>query len=140
MTELVELLKEHARKAEGLKLKPYLCPAGKLTIGYGRNLEDNGISVEEAEALLSSDAQSAVSALNRAFDWFPKLDLARQLVLADMAFNMGMPRLRGFKKMLAAVQAGDFATAAFEMKDSRWYGQVGNRAVKLVQIMRTGEL
>jgi lysozyme len=63
----------------------------------------------------------------------------RQLIVMDMAFNMGVPRLCKFKKMWAAIEAGDFDTASVEMLDSRWARQVKSRATKLSDAMKTGE-
>jgi len=124
---------------EGLKLKPYMCPAGKLTIGYGHNLDDNGITQEVAEILLKTDLAHARMEVTAKLPFIGKLSEARQFVLVDMCFNMGISRLMTFKKMLAALERGDYKTAAKEMLDSRWAFQVKNRAVKLAEMMKTGE-
>lgn len=130
-----KLIKEH----EGLRLKPYECTAGKLTIGYGRNLDDNGISEVEANALLDNDINSVCIRLESQ-DFWTGLCAARQAVLIDMCFNLGWPRLSGFRKMLAALRVADYQAAAREMLDSQWAKQVGGRATKLAKIMRTGEV
>lgn len=132
---VAELIKKH----EGLRLKPYKCSAGKLTIGYGRNLEDRGISPYEAETLLHNDIQDCYAQCIKLPFW-NRLNEARQAVLIDMCFNLGISRLKGFKKMLAAVDRGDYATAAKEMLDSAWAFQVKTRAVELAEIMKTGQL
>lgn len=133
---MTELLVEQLKRHEGLRLKPYRCSAGKLTIGYGRNLEDKGISEAEAEALLRHDASES-------WDWataeFPGLDEVRTTVIANMHFNMGAGRLRGFKHMYAAIRAGHFVQAADEMMASVWAKQVGSRARELADLMMTGE-
>ena len=123
---------------EGMKLKPYRCPAGKLTIGVGRNLEDKGLSKQEALFLLRRDIAEVTNEL-RKYPWFETLDMVRQKVLIDMAFNLGINGLLSFKKMLSYLKAGDYEKAADEMVNSRWYGQVGDRAKRLVKMMRTGE-
>lgn len=128
-----KLIKEH----EGLRLKPYECTAGKLSIGYGRNLDDNGISEVEANALLDNDLDSVCLRLESQ-DFWPSLCAARQAVLMDMCFNLGWPRLSGFRKMLAALRISDYAGAAKEMEDSAWFRQVGKRAKTLQKIMLTG--
>jgi len=128
----------YTRRYEGLNIFPYQCPTGHVTIGYGHNLE-NGISKEAAEFILKQDMQSAQVALSRRFGWFKTLDSVRQFVLVDMCFNMGIASLCTFKKLLAALQRGDFLLAATEMLNSRWAGQVGRRARELAEMMKTGE-
>lgn len=128
----------YVRRYEGFCHLPYKCPTGHLTIGYGHNLEQ-GISIAAAEFILQEDLARAERAVNDAFPWGWKLDDARQFVLVDMAFNMGLAGLKGFKKMLSAVEQGDYPTAAREMLNSKWAGQVGRRAVELSKIMQTGE-
>lgn len=127
----------YIRRYEGFSKLPYKCPTGHLTIGYGHNLE-NGISAAAAEFILQEDLARAERAVKDAFPWWWKLDDARQFVLVDMAFNMGLAGLRGFKKMLAAVESGDYKRASKEMLDSKWAFQVKGRAVELAKIMETG--
>ena len=123
---------------EGLRLKPYRCTAGKLTIGVGRNLEDKGISHDEAMLLLRNDIAEVTAQLER-FDWFRALGPVRRKVLIDMCFNLGMAGLLGFQKMIEALKQGDYEAAADEMVYSRWYRQVGERGRRLERMMRTGE-
>ena len=124
---------------EGMELRPYQCPADRLTIGVGRNLEDKGITEEEALLLLENDIKECIDDLKTVFSDFEGLSGPVRLALVDMRFNLGPGRFRGFKKMIAAVEKGDFEKAAEEMKDSRWYGQVGARARTLVDMMKSGE-
>ena len=128
----------YVRRYEGFSKLPYKCPTGHLTIGYGHNLE-HGISADAAEFILQEDLNKAARAVKDAFPWWWKLDDARQFVLVDMAFNMGISGLNGFKKMLAAMEQDDYQTAAKEMLASKWAVQVGRRAVELSKIMQTGE-
>jgi len=123
---------------EGISLKPYLCPAGKLTIGVGRNLDANGISSAEAMLMLRHDILVARLSLEKVLPGFLALSPPRRRVLIDMCFNLGLPRLLGFKKMLAAVLAKDFNRAADEMLASAWSTQVGQRAQTLATMMREG--
>ena len=123
---------------EGLRLKPYRCTAGKLTIGVGRNLEDKGISHDEAMMLLRNDIAEVTAQLER-FDWFRALGPVRRKVLIDMCFNLGMAGLLGFQKMIEALKRADYEAAADEMVYSRWYRQVGERGRRLERMMRTGE-
>lgn len=122
---------------ERLKLKPYRCPAGKLTIGIGRNIEDNGISPAEALFLCDEDIKRCIKEL-KTFRWFLDLDEVRQAAMIDMNFNLGFPRFKGFRKMIAAIEAGYFDKAADEMLDSTWARQVGRRAQHLAHMMKTG--
>lgn len=116
----------------------YKCPAGKWTIGYGRNLEDNGISDSEARTLLMNDVLAAQrDAASLIPNWLA-LDVVRQNVCANMAFNMGRATLSKFVHFLAAVDEMRYEDAADEMKASKWYGQVGQRAQRLEHEMRTG--
>ena len=121
---------------EGLRLKPYKCPTGRLTIGVGRNIEDYGITEEEALYLLRNDIANCVlelqDALNGKFWLLPEIV---QRVLVDMIFNLGAVRFNSFKKMIAAIKADDFGRAALEMQDSKWFTQVGKRGETLVNMM-----
>ncbi len=132
--ELTEQLKKH----EGFRRKPYHCTADKLTIGYGRNIEDNGLTRDEAEYLLRNDIKAAEEGAKTLVKNFDRLSPARQDVIINMVFNIGMTRLSGFKKMLSALKDEDFAKASDEMLDSKWAVQVGSRATELSQTMRRG--
>lgn len=123
---------------EGVKLRPYRDPVGKLTIGVGRNLEDLGITRQEAMGLLSNDIARVETELDRVFPWWTQMSDRRQQVLANMCFNLGIDRLQGFIRMLAAMQVGHFDEAAAEMLSSKWAKQVGNRATRLATMMRNG--
>src|SRR6267142_3934420 len=100
------------RRHDGLKPKPYKDSVDKLTIGYGRNLDSNGISVEEAEFLLDNDINRVFNSLTSNIPSFGSLDNVRQAVLMDMGYNLGIHGLLGFAKMLAAVARLDFEAAA----------------------------
>lgn len=123
---------------EGMRLRPYLDTAGKLTIAVGRNLEDVGLSEDEAMTLLRNDiAKARVSASKLQF--FSRLDPVRQDVVIMMIFNMGAAKFAGFSRMIAALERLDFEAAANEMLASHWASQIGKRAVRLAQMMRSGE-
>ena len=133
--KLIDLIIYH----EGLELKPYRCTAGHLTIGIGRNLDDRGITEDEARFLCQNDVDIVEQELTRKFPFIVGLDDVRIRVLLDMAFNLGVPRLSAFSNMWAALEEGDYKQAAVEMLDSRWARQVGRRATNLSQMMETGE-
>ncbi|WOZ57849.1 endolysin [Shewanella phage ZP9] len=131
---LIEQLKRH----EGLRLKPYKCTAGKLSLGYGRNLEDKGISEREAELMLSSDIHEVQDELSKRLPVYSKLNPARKDALVNMGFNLGVAGLLKFKKMISALELGNYNLAAAEMLDSRWASQVGQRSKELAEQIRTG--
>jgi lysozyme len=133
--KLTEMLVDH----EGLRLKPYRCTAGKLTIGVGRNLDDRGLSPDEALYLLRNDIEISRTELSGAFPWFAKLDPVRQAVLIDMHVNLGLGTLSKFVITLGLIKTGRYDEAASEMLDSAWSRQVGRRARRLAEMMRTGE-
>jgi len=127
---------EQIKADEGLNLKPYFCTANKLTIGYGRNIEQNGITQCEAEYLLKNDVNECYLALKNKFNWFNQLNAARKSVLVNMVFNLGLPTFLQFKKMIAAIENKDFSEAANQMLNSRWAQQVGKRAQRLAKQMK----
>lgn len=144
---------------EGLELKVYKDTLGIDTIGVGRNLEDrgitdgelmhmnllreeiytNGITEKDARFLLGNDIDIVERELLDAHPCLERLDDVRIRVLLDMAFNLGVPRLRKFKNMWAGIHEGDYIRAGDEMMDSRWANQVGARAVRLCKMMKDGE-
>ena len=145
----MRLLKQH----EGKKFEPYLCKGGKWTWGYGRNVEDNPLSVDEvvfvlenlgepetiAEYLLYRDIDRVIGNL-QIMSWWNTLHEARKAALIDLVFNIGFGSFLQFKKTIHALAAGDFERAADEMLDSLWSRQVGKRSVNIAKIIRTGEM
>ena len=129
--DVSSLIKKH----EGLRLKPYKCSAGRVTVGYGRNLDDVGINLTEAEMMLENDIRRTTVELTK-FSWCYSLNAVRRAALVDMLYNLGMPRFMGFKKMLAALDAGDYEETAVQMLDSKWATQVGSRATELAEMVR----
>ena len=145
---------------EGMELQVYKDHLGIDTIGVGRNLEDRGITdgelafmnmlktevyeqgITEAHArfLLANDIDIVEKELSNAHPCISGIGDVRIRVLLDMGFNLGVPRLNKFKNMWKAVHNRDFSLAAVEMLDSRWASQVGQRAVRLSNAMRDGEL
>lgn len=143
--QLIQSIKEH----EGLRLKVYECPAGKQTIGFGRNLEDRGITKKEAEYLLMNDLLDIKLELEDNIPFFDSLDEVRRNVLIEMAYNMGVPNLLKFKNMLRALKEERFLSASQEMLDSKWHRNFKKiapyalesqlRSSKLALIMKKGE-
>ena len=131
---LIEQLKRH----EGVEHLPYIDTQGKMTIGIGRNLSDRGISISTINQMLMEDIELATSDLERVYPEYCDLSEDRQLVLANMSFNLGIPRYLKFEKFWAALRQGQWDLAATEMLDSRWAKQVGDRATELADMMRKG--
>ena len=134
MSALEQSIKLH----EGFMGKPYRCTAGRLTIGFGRNLDDRGITQEEAEYLLRNDIAIARKELDERATGWKRLSPARQDVLVELVYNMGMPRLSTFMRFWEAMRDQDYDKAAAELLDSKWAKQVGQRAKTLAEKMRKG--
>ncbi len=138
--KLLELIKEQLVRHEGLRLKPYRCTAGKLTIGIGRNLDDCGVSQSEAYIMLINDIMNCEKQLQAKIpDIYNGLDEVRKSVLLNMCFNLGISGLLGFKNTLEFIEVGDWERAANNMLVSRWAKQVGRRAIELSELMRKGK-
>ena len=137
MSELTEMLRKH----EGVRDKVYLCSAGYETIGVGLNISEDGLGLSEDEIdyLLNNDIKRVREELTEEYYWFAGLNDARQDAMIDLSFNLGQTRLRGFVKALEAMSREEFENAADEFMDSRWSEQVGDRAVEVTEIIRTGE-
>src|SRR6266567_1031028 len=131
-------LLDQLTRDEGLRLKPYKDSVGKLTIGVGRNLDDVGISRDEALLLLANDIQNAKDRIEQELPWAGNLDEVRLAALVNMVFNMGIGRVMQFHKFLAALAAVDFKTASTEMLSSHWAEQVGPRAQRLAIQIESG--
>lgn len=140
---------EGAVRDENGRHRAYRCPAGKLTIGYGHNLDASPIpglnarshiSEEEARGILTNDVALAWMQLTQRLPWVAALDSqARKAALINMAFNLGIKGLLSFKKTLALMERGNFTDAAKEMGNSRWAHQVGQRAIELINQVDTGQ-
>ena len=126
---------------EGFEYEIYLDHLGYPTMGVGHLItekdEEHGkpvgtpVSEQRIRECLDQDIEIVCSELDRKESWWRNLDDNRQRILANMCFNLGYPRLSNFKRFLAAVQTSQWETAAVEMMDSKWSGQVGDRATRL---------
>lgn len=137
-TDEIQTLATELERDEGLRLKPYRCTAGKTTIGIGRNLDDVGITESEALHLLLHDISRVLGELESQ-EWYHGLTGARRRAIANMCFNLGLPGLLQFRRMIAAIEAADWEGAAAELLDSRYARQVGDRADRLARMLETGE-
>ena len=135
-------LKDRLKLDEGLRLEPYQDSEGWWTVGYGRLIDTRKggkISEDEAEYMLNNDIDVVINQVIREFPWFGDLSDARQEVILNMVFNLGLPKFKGFKNAITAMKRHDWTDASREMLDSMWSRQVGDRAVRLSEAMRTGE-
>lgn len=144
--EVLEMIKRH----EGYRGQVYLDTASIETIGYGRNLKQYPLNEEEqrnirmnlgvygkkeAEVWLKNHLETLYDELSK-YQWFNKLDPTRQSIILDMAYNLGIPRLLLFKKMILALNSKDYTNASYEMLNSAWAMQTKDRAKRLSQLMK----
>lgn len=134
----ISALKKLLELHEGRRGSIYKCSAGYNTIGVGHNLDTNPISDKAIDVILEDDIAVVLSDLNKNLPWWRQLSERRQLVLADMCFNLGIGRLLGFKNTLKAMENGNYEEAANGMAASKWAAQVGRRAERLIKMMREG--
>ncbi len=130
-SELLQQIKEH----EGLRLFPYKCPAGKLTIGYGHNLQDNGLTKTACEFILYDDIDEAKRNLKTIFggEFFENLPKNKKIALIDMMFNLGMVKFLTFKRFVFAVETQNWENASYEVIHSRAYEQNKKRYKKIAE-------
>lgn len=128
-------IKNDLKLDEGFRSKPYRDIVNKLTIGYGRNLDDVGVTQQEAEMMLDNDIQKCIYALQVHLSWFDTLSANRQRALIEMCFQMGITGLLGFVQMLKAMERGDFVSARYEALSSHWASQVPKRAARIAALL-----
>jgi len=131
-----EKLQSQLIEHEGMRLKPYLCTAGKTSVGIGRNLTDKGISEKEALYLLHNDISECYDDLIPLFIDFKMMPDSIQRALLDMRFNLGHAGFRKFKKMITAVNNRNQENMIKEMLDSKWARQVPERVESLIKIIK----
>lgn len=139
----IEKTKKLIRIHEGYREFPYDDKTsnrvqGKVTIGYGRNLNDKGVNQNEAELMLDNDLSYLITQLPKRISFFGKLDDVRQAILCDMAYNIGINGLLGFNNMLDSIEKADYADAAFEIFESKLHNEEPLRTADLIGMMRSG--
>lgn len=132
-------LKADLLSSEGMRLKPYRDTTGNLTIGVGHNLDSDGITQEEADYIFEDDMEKVLHELDKFPQYQNMRDDVRSMVIDEMAFNMGVNKVMKFKAMWEAIGNKDWEGAADAMLDSRWARQVGTRAIRLANVMRSGK-
>jgi lysozyme len=136
-SRVYDILEPRLREHEGVRFMPYRDSKGLLTIGVGRCLETKGLSAKEVDYLLDNDMVDSVMSVVRSIPWAQDLDEDRFSVLAEMAFQMGIGGLLGFKVFLELLKVGYYEKAADEMLDSKWAKEDSpKRALELSDIIR----
>lgn len=138
------LLIAELRRDEGVRHIPYKDTLGILTVGVGHNLEAHPLDLiypltdAQVDQILATDLVDVFEGLDKHLPWWEDLTQARQRVIVNMAFNMGVAGLRTFKNTLQAIQRGHYELAKVNMLQSKWAGQVGARATRLGRMMVEG--
>jgi lysozyme len=132
---------DQIREDEGFSGTVYLDSVGKHTVGFGRNLDDNPLTVSEANYLLQSDIDK-ISRRAMKFSFYANLNPARRGVILNMIYTMGIGSFKGFGNMIAALYDSNYEKAADEMLDSKWHRELNKlgsgRAKRLSNTMRYG--
>jgi lysozyme len=139
---MLEELTEQLRRDEGEVRHAYQDHLGYWTIGIGRLIDKRrggGLTKEECTYLLENDINKRHKELQQRISWFNNLDDPRQGVLLNMAFQMGVEGLLGFKTTLKCIEAGKYEDAAENMSKSLWASQTPIRANRLIKQMITGK-
>lgn len=134
-----ERLKGQLIHDEGVRASAYKDTEGYLTIGVGRLIDEGKggkLRADEIEYLLDNDIDSAINQAVTRFDWYAELSGVRKEIIINMVFNLGLEGVGKFKNMIKAIERGDYVQAAAEMLNSKWAGQVGQRAIRLSEAMR----
>ena len=141
----IDRLRVEIEKDEGCKYEVYLDHLGLATFGIGHLVTewdeeyDKPVGTEVSEARVNNcfqtDIYGTVRECKKLYDNFDEIPEEAQLILCNMMFNMGRPRLSNFKNMNKAIAEEDWFEAAVQMEDSRWYKQVTNRAERLIKRM-----
>ena len=138
MKKLIEQLSIH----EGVKKFAYKCPAGKITVGIGRNIDSDGglgLSDDEIIYLLRNDISRIDQELTNAFRFYEELDRVRKDAMINICLNLGLTRLRSFREALGRMEKKEYPEAAVEFLDSLWASQVGQRALDVTYMIQHGE-
>ena len=137
-----DIAKAQLYQDEGQRLHLYRCPAGKLTIGVGHNIEDRGVSIAVSELMFEEDLSTAIADVIRVFpDFSFRRDFtdARKAALVNMSFQLGYVRLMTFARMRSAIAQADWGAAADHALDSKWAkSDSPERAKRVADALREG--
>ena len=143
--ETLQRLSDQLIAHEGMELRLYKCPAGKWSIGAGRNLQDRGITEDEARHLLNNDIRISIDELTNTFHWFTRLDETRQAAMVELHFNLGLSNLKTFTKTLGLIAEAVEGRVAWhdvgrELLNSKWADQVGRRSQVIADMLIIGDI
>jgi len=143
--ETLQRLSDQLIAHEGMELRLYKCPAGKWSIGAGRNLQDRGITEDEARHLLNNDIRISIDELTNTFRWFTRLDETRQAAMVELHFNLGLSNLKTFTKTLGLIAQAVEGRVAWhdvgrELLNSKWADQVGRRSQVIADMLIIGDI
>ena len=141
-----DLMVKELRRDKGVRYYPYPDTKGFETVGVGHNMDTSPLPADwtfpltdaQVDTLLASDISAVVCDLNVKLPWWVHMDEVRQRVLVNMCFNLGIGTLLTFHNTLTEMYTGDYTGAAAGMATSRWAGEVGQRATRLVSAMSDG--
>jgi lysozyme len=139
--ELLEVIKkeEGTKKKDGKHI-PYKCSEGKLTIGYGLLIDPDvsggGLTDVQAEMLLKTTVDTMLVELYNRIPWYKNQPEPIKIALANMAYQLGVPKLLQFTKTLDHIEHGRYGMAAAECLNSKWYQQTPNRAKRVSDVFQ----
>lgn len=137
--ELLDTAKKMLERHEGRRNVAYKDSVGIWTVGVGHNLQVP-ISDDAIDVILADDLRTVEAELDQALPWWRREGWVRRLALIDLCFNLGIQGLLGFRNTLAAWKAGDYRGAAEGLTASKWFGQVGQRGQRIVQMVCEGTM
>lgn len=139
---MTDKLVNQLRRDEGEILHAYQDHLGYWTIGVGILIDQRkggGLLPEESEFILQNRVRQRREAVAKSLPWFNDLNDARQGVLLNMSYQLGVQGLLGFKNTLEEVRKGNYAKASEMMLMSKWATQTPERARRLAKQMITGD-
>jgi len=141
----IDKLREELKEDEGCKNEIYLDHIGLPTFGIGHLVTEwdqeyekevgTEVSEDRVNNCFQVDIWGTINDCKVLYSNFDELPEEVQLILANMMFNLGRPRLTNFVRMREAVNKGDWQEAKIQMLDSKWANQVPNRANRLSERM-----
>lgn len=137
-TSFHDQLRKDLERDEDRRRLPYEDSVGKLSIGVGHNLSDNGLPDHIIDLLLDYDIGIVEGDLDRLIPWWRERPEKVQLFLANLCFNLGLDKFRKFRETLKLVEAKQYKAAARQFRSNkRYFQQVGERANRLAKLLET---
>ena len=137
----MEKLRQQLIIDEGVKYEVYLDHLSLKTCGIGHYIRQDEpefdlevgtqITEDRCTELFEEDIKSVIKDCKKVFEDWDDMDEEVKQICANMMFNLGLPRFSKFRKTINNIINKDYKKAAEEMRDSRWYRQVTNRAERL---------